>query len=578
GPGLRAGLAARFAAVPYHWQVLVVIALSAFMVILDTTIVNVALPRIIQVFQTNVSTGQLVLAGYMLALAVVVPASGYLSDRFGAKRTYLMTIILFTLGSALCGLAPNIEGLIIFRVIQGLGGGMLMPLGMSLLFQNAPPAQRGTMMGAFGLPLLIAPMLGPTLGGYLVEYVDWRPIFTMNIPVGILATIAGMLILRETPKREGTRFDWAGFILSATCFSTAMLALEQAPHEGWDAPHVMILLLIAAVTFPCWIVVELAQEQPLLDLTILRHRTYAVAMMVNFVATTAMFSSMFLLPLFLQSVRGLGAMEAGMLLLPQAFAAAIMMQISGRLLDRFGPRRIVIPGLLILAFATWRLSGLDLNTSDEAIRVTLFIRGLAMGMVMMPVTATSMDSIPRHMIPRATALQNVLRQLFAAFGTGMFATILVFREQIHQANLVQDVTPMNIAAMRILTATQSTMIERGLSEAAAYTNGLNVLMTRVTQMAKVQSFDDCFFIATVIALMGIVPAMFLKRDHKPEPPHPVNQDRAPSTTEPTRLSPSPVGAQAPSPIGARAPSSPVGAQAPSPIGVHAPSPSGRGLG
>jgi EmrB/QacA subfamily drug resistance transporter len=513
-PGLRAGLAERFAAVPYHWQVLIVIALSAFMVILDTTIVNVALPRIIQVFQTDISTGQLVLAGYMLALAVVVPASGYLSDRFGAKRTYLMTIILFTIGSALCGLAPNIEGLIIFRVIQGLGGGMLMPLGMSLLFQVAPPEQRGTMMGVFGLPLLIAPMIGPTLGGYLVEYVDWRPIFTMNIPVGIMAAIAGMLIIRETPKREGTRFDWAGFILSATSFSTAMLALEQAPHEGWGAPHVMVLLLIAAVTFPCWIIVELAQEQPLLDLTILRHRTYAVAMMVNFVATTAMFSSMFLLPLFLQNVRGLGAMEAGMLLLPQALGAAIMMQVAGRLLDRFGPKLVVLPGLFLLAYASWRLSGLDLNTSDNTIRLTLFLRGLGMGMVMMPATATSMDAIPRHMIPRATALQNVLRQLFAAFGTGMFATILTFREQYHTASLIQDVTPMNVAAMRILTAAQSAFLDRGLSEAAAYTNGLNVLMKQVTQTAKVQSFDDCFLIATVIALLGLLPAVFLKRDHK----------------------------------------------------------------
>ena len=513
-PGLRAGLAARFATVPYHWQVLIVVALSAFMVILDTTIVNVALPQIIQVFQTNVSTGQLVLAGYMLALAVVVPASGYLSDRFGAKRTYLMTIILFTVGSALCGLAPNIEGLIIFRVIQGLGGGMLMPLGMSLLFQTAPPEQRGTMMGVFGLPLLIAPMVGPTLGGYLVEYVDWRPIFTMNIPVGILAAIAGTIIIRETPKREGTRFDWAGFILSATAFSTAMLALEQAPHEGWDAPHVMILLLVAAVTFPCWIVVELAQEQPLLDLTILRNRTYAVAMMVNFVATTAMFSSMFLLPLFLQNVRGLGAMEAGMLLLPQAIGAAIMMQISGRLLDRFGPKLVVLPGLCLLAYASWRLASLDLNTPDETIRLTLFLRGLGMGMVMMPATATSMDAIPRHLIPRATALQNVLRQLFAAFGTGMFATILTFREQYHQAMLMQDVTPMNVAAVRILTAAQSMLLDRGLSDAAAYTNGLNLLMKQVTQTAKVLSFNDCFLIATAIALLGLLPAAFLKRDHK----------------------------------------------------------------
>src|SRR3954464_6202644 len=375
-------LADRLAHIPYHWQALVVIVLGSFMVVLDTTIVNVALPRIIQVFQTNVNEGQLILTGYMLALAVVMPATGYLSDTFGAKRTYLVTIALFTLGSALCGLAPNIEGLIFFRVIQGLGGGMLMPLGMSILFQVAPPSQRGTMMGIFGLPLLIAPMVGPTLGGYLVEYVDWRPIFTLNVPVGVLAAVAAMFILRETPKREGTRFDWAGFLLSATSFSTAMLAMEQAPRDGWDSPYVMILLLISATTFPCWIVVELSQEQPLLDLTILRHRTYAVAMMVNFVATTAMFSSMFLLPIFLQNVRGLGAMEAGMLLLPQALAAALMMQISGRLLDRFGPKLVVLPGLMLLAFATWRFSGLDLNTSDFSIRVTLFMRGLAMGMVM----------------------------------------------------------------------------------------------------------------------------------------------------------------------------------------------------
>src|SRR4051812_23456906 len=219
--------AERLAHIPYHWQVLVVIVLGSFMVVLDTTIVNVALPRIIQVFQTNVNEGQLILTGYMLALAVVMPATGYLSDTFGAKRTYLVTIALFTVGSALCGLAPNVEGLIVFRVIQGLGGGMLMPLGMSILFQVAPANQRGTVMGVFGLPLLIAPIVGPTLGGYLVEYVDWRPIFTLNVPIGVLAVLAGMVILRETPTREGTKFDIWGFVLSSIAFSAAMLALER---------------------------------------------------------------------------------------------------------------------------------------------------------------------------------------------------------------------------------------------------------------------------------------------------------------------------------------------------------------
>jgi hypothetical protein len=206
-----------------------------------------------------------------------------------------------------------------------------------------------------------------------------------------------------------------------------------------------------------------------------------------------------------------------------------MMQISGRLLDRFGPKLVVTPGLLILAFATWRLSGLDLNMTDDSIRATLFLRGLAMGMVMMPATAVSMDAIPRHLIPRATALQNVLRQLFAAFGTGMFATVLTFREQLHTSNLIQDVTPMNVAAVRVLSATQAAMLERGMSEAGAYMNGLNALMRQVTQTAKIQSFDDCFLIATMIALVGLLPAVFLKREHKPAVPVPV-----PASPEPAR--------------------------------------------
>src|SRR3954447_6899082 len=277
--------AERLAHIPYHWQALVVIVLGSFMVILDTTIVNVALPRIIQVFQTDVNEGQLILTGYMLALAVVMPATGYLSDTFGAKRTYLVTIALFTVGSALCGLAPNVEGLILFRVIQGLGGGMVMPLGLSMLFQVAPPGQRGTLMGIFGLPLLVAPVIGPTLGGYLVEYVDWRPIFTLNIPVGILALLAGTFILRETPTHRGTRFDWAGFILSAIGFSAAMLALEKVPEDGWGSLNVQTMLLIAAAAIPCWIVVELSQEQPLLDLSVLKDRTYFVATLVTFVTT-----------------------------------------------------------------------------------------------------------------------------------------------------------------------------------------------------------------------------------------------------------------------------------------------------
>ncbi|MDP8922966.1 MAG: DHA2 family efflux MFS transporter permease subunit [Chloroflexota bacterium] len=441
--GRAGGLAGRFAAVPYHWQALVVIVMGSFMVILDTTIVNVALPRIIQVFDSNVNQGQLILTGYMVALAVVMPATGYCSDTFGAKRTYLVVVALFTIGSALCGLAPSMEGLVLFRVLQGLGGGMVMPLGMSILFQTTPPSERGTVMGIFGLPILVAPIIGPSLGGYLVEYVDWRPIFTLNIPIGILAVFLGAAILRETPHRGATRFDWPGFILASIGFSAAMVALEKAPVDGWAAPDVVVLLMVAAVAIPCWIVVELASDQPLLDLSVLGDRTFLVASLVTFVAMVAMFSSLFLLPLFLQNVRGLSALETGLLLMPQGIAAAVTMPIAGRLLDRFGPKRLIIPGILSLAFATWLLTGLDIGTSDNTIRLALAIRGVAMGLMMMPALTVAMDTIPPHQIARATALSNVLRQVFGAFGAGAFASVLLDRQHFHRATLAQSVTSDN---------------------------------------------------------------------------------------------------------------------------------------
>jgi EmrB/QacA subfamily drug resistance transporter len=496
-----------------------VVVLGTFMVVLDTTIVNIALPRIIQVFQANVNEGQLVLTGYMLALAVVMPATGYLSDTFGTKRIYLITLVLFTLGSALCGFAPNIEGLVAFRVLQGLGGGMTMPLGMSILFQVVPANQRGSIMGIFGLPLLVAPVIGPTLGGYLVQYVDWRVIFTLNIPVGVLAVLAGAAILRETPRRSGTRFDWVGFVVSAVGFSAVLLALEKAPEDGWTAPHVMALWLVAAAAIPSWIVVELAQEQPLLDLTVLRDRTYLVSTLVTFVTTIAMYSSLLLLPLFLQNVRGLGAMETGLLLFPQAIAAGLMMPISGRLLDRIGPKPLVIPGLLILTYATWRLTQIDLSTSDDTLRQILLLRGVAMGVMMMPVLTVAMDTIPPHQIARATALSNVLRQLFGAFGTGIFASLVLEREHFHEAILSQTVNPANLAAVNVLSGAKAALMQQGMPEAASQSMAVMALVRQVAMSATVRSFDDCFYLSALLALAGVIPALWLKRGKNAQAGH-----------------------------------------------------------
>ena len=499
------------AGLAYHWQALVVIVLGSFMVVLDTTIVNVALPKIIQVFQSTVDEGDLVVTGYMLALAIVMPATGYLSDRFGSKRIYLLTVFLFTVGSALCGLAPNMEGLIVFRVLQGIGGGMVQPLGMSILLQATPPGQRGSVMGLFGIPVLLAPAIGPTLGGYLVEYVDWRWIFTLNVPVGALAILFGLVLLRETPRQSGGRFDWAGFVLAATGFSAALLALSKAPADGWTAPHIVVLYLITAAALPCWVVVELAQDDPMLDLTVLRERTYLMGQIVLGVAMVAMYSLLLLLPLFLQNVRGLGAMETGLLLVPNALGAMVVMPLAGRLSDKLGARPLAVPGLLFLAVATWMVSSIDVQTSDDWLRIALALRGAATGLMFMPVTTAAMDHIAPLKIPRATALSNVLRQLDGAFGTAVFASLLQDHTRLHAAALAQALTPASITAVHALSVAQLAFQSHGLSESTAHTLALLALARMVNEAALVRAFDDCFRVATFAALVGVVPALLLGR-------------------------------------------------------------------
>src|SRR5438132_1436867 len=224
----------------YQWQVLICAVVGTFMVMLDQTVVNIALPKITTVFGVGVHETQLVVTSYMLALAVIMPATGYLSDTFGTKRLYLITMALFTGGSLLCGLAWNNPSLVAFRVIQGLGGGMMSPLGMTMLFQVVPPNRRNTIMGFFGLPLMLAPVLGPTLGGYLVEYIDWRVIFTLNVPIGVLGLFMGATMLRETAHVPGLKFDLRGFVLSAVGFSAILLGLSDVASDGWTSSGVLI--------------------------------------------------------------------------------------------------------------------------------------------------------------------------------------------------------------------------------------------------------------------------------------------------------------------------------------------------
>jgi EmrB/QacA subfamily drug resistance transporter len=493
----------------YKWMVMICTIFGTFMTMLDSTIVNIALPTITNVFGVSVDQGQLVITSYMLALAVIMPATGFLSDTFGTKRLFLITMALFTGGSLLCGLAWSNTSLVAFRIIQGLGGGMMSPLGMTMLFKAVPLRERNTVMGIYGLPLILAPVLGPTIGGYLVEYVDWRVIFTLNVPIGIVGILLGSAWLRESERVRGLRFDWRGFLLSAIGFSALLLGLSDAESDGWTSPSILARFVIGSVCLLAWVWVELTDEQPLLELRLFKDRTFALAMLVNFVLTVGMFGGQLLVPLFLQSFRGLGAAETGLITMTQALAMLPLMPLVGRLADRFGTRTILLVGLPLVALSMWQFSGLTMTTSDTQLRLWLAARGVSMGLVMMPAMTAALNTVPVELTSRGSSLTNVMRQVFGSFGTAIFVTLLQARQTFHVSVLEQGVTTSNFSMQQTLGQVQQFVLTHGGSAVQAQAQGLAAVMQQVQTAAAVRAFDDVFMVAALITLLALVPALFI---------------------------------------------------------------------
>jgi EmrB/QacA subfamily drug resistance transporter len=416
-----------------RWLPLAVTTLGSFMTLLDSTIVNVALPSIIRDFDSRVSQGQLVLTGYLLALATVIPLSGFLADKVGMKRLYVLTLMGFTLSSGLCALAWSMPSLIAFRAIQGLAGGMLQPLAMAIVFSMITPLERARFMVILGLPMLLGPLLGPTVGGYLVEYVSWRSIFLINLPVGVAAVFLCHRYLQHMPPKEGSRLDGKGFILGVMAFPMLLLGLSEGTDKGWDSPLVLVLLPIGALSLVTFVFVELRQADPLLQLRLFRNRMFSIAVCMTLVTQFCFFGSQFLLPLFLQNVQDLGAGKVGLTVLPTAILDFVAINISGKLYNRLGPRPLAVAGFAFMTVTALGLSFIDENTSLLLIAGVSSLRGLGMGLGMMAVTTMAFNTVPQGQMPRATALQNVLQRIFGSVATAVLTTVLILSLQLHGA-------------------------------------------------------------------------------------------------------------------------------------------------
>jgi EmrB/QacA subfamily drug resistance transporter len=402
-----------------------VVVLGTIMSILDTTVVNVAINTLAAKFHTTLPTIQWVATGYTLALATVIPLTGWIADRFGTKRLYMISIALFVIGSSLSGLAWSSTSIIVFRVLQGLGGGMIMPAGMTILTRAAGPHRIGRVMSIMGVPMLLGPILGPILGGWLVADVSWRWIFFINAPIGIVALISSFRVLpRDVPAHE-ERLNVVDLLLVSPGLALVIYGLAETNSSGgFGSPKVLIPLIAGLALISAFVWHALRVRDPLIDLRLFKDRTFTTSSITLVLVAISVFGSFLLLPLYFQAVRGESALQSGLLLAPQGLGAMIAMPLAGQLADRTGAGRIVPFGLIAVALSVLGLTQVGARTSYVMLSAELFVFGVGMGFTMMPVFTGAMQSIRGPAVARASTALNILQQTGASIGTAVLSVLL----------------------------------------------------------------------------------------------------------------------------------------------------------
>jgi len=488
GPGATATVSGSGALDRALLAISAVVVLGSIMSILDTTIVNIAINHLSVDFHSPLPTIQWVATGYLLALATVIPLTGWAADRFGTKRLYITSLTLFLAGSALSGMAWSAHSLIAFRVLQGLGGGMIMPAGMTILTQAAGPQRVGRVMSVVGAPMLIGPILGPVLGGWLVDDVSWRWIFYVNVPIGIVALTMAARILKPDQPRPHHKLDLLGLLLLSPGLAALVYGLaETGSQGGFSGPKAIAPTVAGVALIAAFVRHALRVEAPLIDVRLFRRRVPAVSGMTMSLFAMAFFGAMLLLPLYYQVARGESALAAGLLMIPQGVAAAMAMPVGGRIVDRTGAVRVVLPGLLCMLVGFGVFTQVGADTSYVLLGAASFVNGLGIGLAMMPTMAAAYQTLQHAEVARATTAFNIVQRGFGALGVALMSVIL--------ANQLADRLPVAGGSGRGLEAAQS--IPPGARAQLA--------------PAVAEAFGHAYRWAFALIVIAAIPAIFLPR-------------------------------------------------------------------
>jgi DHA2 family multidrug resistance protein len=499
------------------WLIAVSVMFATFMEVLDTTVVNVSLPHIAGSLSASIDEATWALTSYLVANAIILPMTGWLASMFGRKRLLMLSVVGFTAASFLCGLAPTLGLLIVFRILQGATGGALQPLSQAVLLEAFAPQDRGKAMGFWGLGIVVAPILGPVLGGWLTDSYSWRWVFYINIPVGIASIVMTKLYIFDPPylRTESRAVDYWGIGMLAVGIGALQIVLDKGQEEDWfSSTMITTLAVVSAVTLVALVIHELTADDPIVDLRVFKARSYAVGVFLMTVVGFVLYGSMVLLPIMLQTVLGYPPLQAGIAMAPRGIGSFFMMPLTGLMTGRFDPRKLLTTGLIVGGTTLLWLSRLNLQAGYWDIFWPQLIQGVGMSLLFVPLTTVSMDPIPREKMGNATSLFNLMRNIGGSIGIAATGTMLARNTQATTAVLGANVTAFDHASQATLMQMRAAFIASGSDPVTATSRANAAVFGMVQRQATMVSFVGIFLLLGILFIALVPLVLLMKRPRR----------------------------------------------------------------
>lgn len=487
-------------------KILAAMLFGMFIAILNQTLLNVALPKINTEFNISASTGQWLMTGFMLVNGILIPISAFLFNKYSYRKLFIIGLALFTLGSLVCAISFNFPIMMSGRVLQAIGAGILMPLGSNVIVTIFPPEKRGVAMGTMGIAMILAPAIGPTLSGYIVQNYDWNVMFYGMFFIGIIAIVIGLFWFKLHQSTTNPKADIPGIIYSTIGFGSLLYGFSEAGNKGWGSTEIVTMFIVGTVFIIFFILRELRMKAPMLSLEVLKYPTYTLTTVINMIVMMSLYGGMILLPLYLQNLRGFSALDSGLLLLPGALVMGALGPVAGKLLDTIGIKPLAIFGIGIMTYATWELSKLNMDTTYLHIMWIYIVRSFGMAFVMMPIMTAGMNALPPRLISHGNAFVNTMRQLAGSIGTAILVTVMTTQQTNHLSAFSEELDKTN----PVIQDHMRELAQQYGGESAA----MKLLLEHVNKLASVEGVNDAFIVATIISAIALILSLFLQGKKK----------------------------------------------------------------